>query len=172
MEKALEKRRNSKHGMKRTRLYNIWSNIIMRCTNKNNDCYERYGGRGILICSEWRNEFLSFYKWSIENGYAENLEIDRINVNGNYEPNNCRWTNENVQARNTRVLRKDNLSGFIGVGFNRNANKYQAHITIHGKQKHIWLFKTAKEGAYAYDKYVIDNNLEHTTNGIYTNDTQ
>ena len=81
MSKALEKRHYSKHGMKRTRLYNIWSNIIMRCTNQKNDCYERYGGRDITICDEWRNDFKSFYDWAMANGYEDILSIDRINPN-------------------------------------------------------------------------------------------
>lgn len=165
--KALEKKRYSIHGMKNTKLYDTWANIIMRCTNKNTPCYDRYGERGIAICEEWRNSFIEFYNWSINNGYSDDLSIDRINNNGNYEPSNCRWVNKTIQARNTRILRKDNVSGYRGVGFNKNANKFQAHITVDRKQIYLGLYLNPKDGAIAYDKYVIENNLGHTTNGLY-----
>ena len=130
MEKALEKRHYLKHGMRKTRLYTTWTNIIMRCTNKKDNCYERYGGRGITICDEWRNDLTLFYDLAIANGYEDNLSIYRINQNGNYEPSNCRWADGKTQARNTRVLRKDNLSGFMGVGFNKNAKKYPSYTCL------------------------------------------
>ena len=82
------------------RLYNTYIGMKMRCLNPNNTHYNSYGGRGITICDEWLNSFNSFKEWAFENGYEENLTIDRINVNGNYEPNNCRWTDMKTQANN------------------------------------------------------------------------
>lgn len=75
-----------------------------RCLNRNEQAYPNYGGRGILICEEWlgENGFENFYKWSMENGYDDKLTIDRINVNGNYEPSNCRWVTYREQNRNKR----------------------------------------------------------------------
>lgn len=73
-----------------------------RCYNKNNKRYPDYGGRCITICDEWLNDFMSFYNWSIENGYNENLTIDRIDNNSSYKPSNCRWVDHKTQVRNRR----------------------------------------------------------------------
>ena len=86
--------------MRYTKLYNRWCAMKSRCNNPNDKEYSRYGGRGIRICKEWQESFENFYKWSIENGYKENLSIDRIDNNKNYYPGNCRWTTRTVQNRN------------------------------------------------------------------------
>lgn len=99
------------HGMTNTRLYTIWTSMKVRCYNKNCDAYNKYGGRGITICDEWKNDFSAFMKWAYENGYSEELTIDRINVNGNYEPDNCRWATYKTQANNTRKNKYLTLDG-------------------------------------------------------------
>jgi Fic family protein len=83
-----------------TRLYGIWRGIKRRCLNPNYHHFKDYGGRGITICEEWQN-YEPFAKWAIENGYSENLTIDRIDNDGNYEPLNCRWVDVYVQNNNT-----------------------------------------------------------------------
>lgn len=93
---------NAKHGQRNTRLYKIWCGMKYRCYNSNSDEYETYGGRGIRICKEWNLNFRKFYDWAMNNGYEDNLTIDRINVNGNYTPENCRWTTMKVQENNKR----------------------------------------------------------------------
>lgn len=93
---------NKTHGLRKTRIYNIWSHIKDRCYNSNCKSYKNYGGRGITICDEWRNDFKAFYDWAIGNGYNNTLTIDRIDVNGNYEPTNCRWVDMKTQQRNRR----------------------------------------------------------------------
>lgn len=80
-------------------LYDIWSSMKRRCSNKR---YKNYFGRGIKVCEEWIKSFMSFYKWSLENGYKKGLSIDRIDNNGNYEPCNCRWATNKQQQRNKR----------------------------------------------------------------------
>lgn len=88
-------------GRNASRIYNIWVSMKSRCNNKNNPVYMLYGGRGISVCDEW-NEFKAFKEWAMNNGYSDQLTIDRINVNGNYEPDNCRWATQKEQCRNKR----------------------------------------------------------------------
>ena len=99
------------HGMVGTRIYNIYSSMKNRCNNPNEKSYPNYGGRGITICKEWNDNFHSFFDWAMANGYRDDLTIDRIDVNGNYEPSNCRWADINVQANNTRKNRFITFNG-------------------------------------------------------------
>lgn len=103
-----------RHGMYGTRIYEIWRKMRRRCRCESEKAYKDYGGRGIKVCDEWNDAktgFLIFYQWAMENGYADDLTIDRIDVNGNYEPNNCRWATVKEQANNRRNNRKVTYEG-------------------------------------------------------------
>lgn len=98
---CLSKEAHAKHNSSNSRLYEIHQGMKKRCFNENCLAYKDYGGRGITICKEWL-DFLTFKEWALSNGYDDTLTIERTNVNGNYEPSNCKWIAKNEQSRNTR----------------------------------------------------------------------
>lgn len=101
----------TKHGNSHSRLYRIWGNMKTRCCNPNSNCFHSYGGRGIKICDEWIDDFNNFKEWALSNGYKRELSIDRIDTNGNYEPNNCRWVTMQEQQNNRRNNRLVTIDG-------------------------------------------------------------
>lgn len=114
LQRAKTIERNIVHGKSKTRIYRIYQHMVERCFSKSDKRYLEYGGRGITICAEWLSEhgFEHFYKWSVHNGYSDNLTIDRKDVNGNYEPLNCRWVSMKIQQNNRR---NNHLITFQGV---------------------------------------------------------
>jgi hypothetical protein len=115
------------HGGKDSRLYRIWCAMKQRCLNQRNPSYKNYGGRGIFISDQWRTNFGAFQDWALANGYADGLEIDRINNNGPYASDNCRWTTKKQNTRNRRVVRLSEVEA--------EAIKYQVANGM--AQKHV-----------------------------------
>lgn len=139
--------RKSNHGEKGTRLYCIWGGMKARCLNLNSPDYKHYGGRGIKVCDEWLG-YVNFRDWSLSNGYSDELGIDRIDNNGNYEPNNCRWVTVTINNRNKRtaifnvdeVIELRKICKFGGVTQVRIAKAYNigvAHLSDIVRNK-IW----------------------------------
>lgn len=100
-----------KHGKSDSRLFRIWAQMKDRCSNSNGKQFKDYGGRGISVCDEWLNNFSAFQKWAEDNGYNDDLTIDRIDNDGIYEPGNCRWCTRKEQSNNTRRNRKITYNG-------------------------------------------------------------
>lgn len=130
------------HGYSRTKLGNVFEGMKQRCNNPKNKNYEKYGGRGIKICTEWLNDPKKFFDWAIKNGYKEGLSIDRIDVNGNYESDNCRWADNEAQCLNQR-LRKDNKTGHKGIYYSEGV--YRVQIRRNKKRYYFGSYKTLPE---------------------------
>ena len=120
---------NKTHGDTLTRLYNTWKGMKARCQNGNHKSYKYYGDRGIGICDEWSSSYQKFKEWALDNGYEEGLTLDRIDVNGNYTPENCRWATMKEQGRNRRnnkmMIYEDNILTQSEIIEKSGLSKYQ-----------------------------------------------
>ena len=121
---------HSKHNLTKSKLHFIWTGIKQRCLNTQNKSYKYYGGRGIKIDENWSKDFCVFKDWALNNGYKEGLSIERIDVNGNYEPYNCKWIPRNEQYLNTRIIQTIEYNGVKNT-INYFSKKYNiAHCTF------------------------------------------
>lgn len=131
-----------------------------RCRNINNTVYKYYGKRGITVCDEW-HDAATFADWAFNNGWAKGLCLDRIDTNGDYCPENCRWTTPAENAINQRV-RKDNKTGYRGVHYDKYKKCYVGLISVNGKRVNVGTHKSdPRHVALLRDKFIIDNNLSH-----------
>lgn len=131
------------HGKSSTRLYRIYAGIKKRCDNQNYQNYQsyhRYGGRGIKMCEEWRNDFMSFYNWAMANGYASNLTLDRKENNDSYNPDGCRWVSHQVQMNNTSCNVFVVIDG-VNLTLGQVARKYKMNYKLVWKR-----YSTGKRG--------------------------
>ena len=134
------------HGESKTPLYNCWTRMKQRCYNVSDKSYAEYGGRGIRVCSQWVNSFVAF-KEDMGSSYSEGLELERIDVNKDYMPENCKWATEQEQAWNQRIY-KNNKSGCAGVIVRPCANgalKYEVRISKDGKEHYLGTYYSITE---------------------------
>lgn len=98
------------HGYSQHRLNVIWRHMKQRCNNSNDDAFKNYGEKGIKVCQEWENDFMAFFNWSYQNGYEDNLTIERVDSNKGYEPSNCEWITRAENCRRAQVGRKQAIT--------------------------------------------------------------
>lgn len=150
------------HGESKNRIYNIWCNMKERCKNKNNPCYKNYGGRGIKICDEWDKNFKNFKKWSLENGYNDSLTIDRIDVDGDYQPSNCRWVNMKIQGNNTRRNHKLTYKGIIKTMSEWSNELNISYTTLRKRLNDGWSIEDA------FEKPLVKSNIRDSYDKSFT----
>lgn len=131
---------------KRKRIYDIWAGMKQRCLNHNHKNYHHYGYRGIAVCEEWMS-FINFYRWALKSGYRNDLTLDRIDNNKGYEPNNCRWVSQQVQAINRRDYSFRNFAR--GVSWHKASKKWYARVALKGKIVYAKLFDDYEEACKA-----------------------
>lgn len=145
-------------------IYNVWVMMRSRCNNINSTGYKNYGGKGIKVCERW-SQVENFIE-DMYPSFKDGLTLDRIDNTGNYEPSNCRWSTKSIQNQNTRRLKSTNTSGYRGVSLHKHSNMYRSYLSVNGNVIHFGYFENCIEAAIARDKYIIENNLEHTLNGV------
>ena len=140
-----ERKPMERHGLSNTKLYHRWTAIVSRVTDPANACYRNYGGRGIKICDEWR-DFLNFRDWAYNSGYDPELVIDRIDVNGNYCPENCRWVTKSESSINRRKTDK--------YAIQRQGNRYQVTVVRNGYHFYLGTFADANTAQGARNEFL------------------
>lgn len=152
-------------GESKTTLYRRYVDMKSRCYNPTSCNYKHYGQRGITVCDEWLgiDGFRNFKKWSLENGFDPSLSIDRIDNNGNYEPNNCRWTTKSIQNMS---MRHKNTSGYVGISRHSNGKTWYGRVKVNGKGVYTGMSPNIHEAARMRNDYIIANNLPNVLNVI------
>lgn len=158
-----KRKTNITHGLSYHPIYGLWKAIIKRCNSKGVH-YKYYRGKGIRVCAEWRNNPKAFVEWAEANGWQEDLQIDRIDNDKNYSPDNCRFATASENCLNSRLLRTNNTSGFRGVSYKKGDKKYEASIKVRRKHYYLGHFVTAIEAAQARDAFVIEHKLHAPLN--------
>lgn len=170
---------STKHGLSNTKIYSKHRSMNARCYNEKTRQYKWYGGRSIQVCDEWRGKegFINFVNWSMENGYSDELQIDRIDVNGNYEPSNCRWVDKKIQANNTTANLNITIDGETKTMKQWSEEKGVNYGTLQSRVKSGWkiedLFlppeKTTKVKLKIKNKIAICSNIAGAGKDIMAN---
>lgn len=145
--------RTRKHGDFGTKLYMVWAAIKRRCYNNNSRYYHEYGGRGITVCDNWKDDYSCFKEWSLVNGYKEGLSIDRVDTNGNYEPSNCRWVSMLVQQNNRRNNIKLLYQGKEYTLRELSAMSGISYRTLKGRHERGWDIENMLDPTMHVNKY-------------------
>lgn len=153
------------HGYSKHILYKVWKGMKARCYNPNDIGYHNYGGRGIIVCDEWKNSAKAFVEWAFKNGWEKGLQIDRRDNDGNYAPENCGFITYTENIHNCRLIRNTNTSGYRGVCFHKRHKKWMASIRINDNLKHLGYFNSPELAAMAYDNAVPDNRPKNKSPG-------
>lgn len=146
--------------------YRAWKAMKNRCYNPNYQHYHRYGGRGITVCDEWLNDFEKFFS-DLGKAPTKKHQLDRIDNNKSYSPNNCRWVTPKENCNN-RSKYKSN-TGYTGVFYRESKDRYESNICINRKYKHIGVYKNLKDAVIGRKEFIIKYNKEHNTNLKYEN---
>lgn len=142
----------TKHGLSKSPLYKKWLAMKARCNNPSTTNYYRYGGRGIKVCERWNDSFEAFYN-DLNKTYFDGAELDRIDNDGNYDPDNCRWVTHKENSNNRKKY--SNKTGYTGVYYKHHINKYVAYFYVNRKQIHVGSFETPQEASKAREQAIL-----------------
>lgn len=149
------------------RLYRKWIDMKSRCLNPNSCNYMHYGGRGIVICDEWigKEGFENFRTWAMSNGYTEGLSIDRIDRDGSYCPDNCRWTTRRVQNINKRPS-SPNTSGYVGIKKHSSGKGWYGSVKVENVDCYTGYSENLLEAVRMRNEYILSRGLENELNEV------
>lgn len=159
-----KQKKQSGYSMTQPRLFNLWHGMKQRCYRIENENYDRYGGQGVTVCREWQDNFEPFLKWAQDNGYKEDLTLDRIDSQGPYSPDNCRWVDYYTQEQNKGISNR-NTTGHVGITYTEGRG-YRAYISRNNIRKSLGTFQSLEDAIRArskaekhYEKYGTLQNL-------------
>lgn len=156
--------RKNIHGMSRTRLNKIWRDMKQRCDNPKCCNYKNYGARGISYCDEWRT-FIPFMEWALANGYEDNLTLDRIDNDGNYGPDNCRFATKRVQNINKRPT-LPNTSGYVGIKRHSSGKGWYGSVKVANKDYFTGYSLDLLTAVKMRNDYILAHGLENKLNEV------